>query len=71
MTAVQEFTQDATITQLLEVIAGVRAGTYVGVTVVVTDTDGRVEMKTLSIPVPGSVRSDELPVSCVRLAQGQ
>ena len=71
MTEIEQFRQDSTIKQLLEIVASVRNGDYVGVTVVVTDKDGRVEMKTLSIPVPGSVPEAESPQSFSRLAQAR
>ena len=53
---VQALVQDETITKLLEVIAGVRSGEIVGVTVVSTSTKGEVSMNVLSIPQRDSVR---------------
>lgn len=41
---------DPTITKLLEIVAGIRAGHIVGVSVVTTAKDGRVELATLSVP---------------------
>ena len=48
--------QDDTIQKLLELVAKVRNGSVIGVTVVTTDSSGAVEMATLSVPVPNPAR---------------
>ena len=56
MSNVVQIEQNDTIRELLEIAAAFRNGDFVGVTVVVTKSCGKVEMRTLSIPQPGAVK---------------
>lgn len=52
---IQMSVQDGTLAGLLDLIGKVRSGDVVGVTVITTSYTGKVEMTTLSLPVPDSL----------------
>lgn len=53
MSNVVDLVQDDVVRGLLDVVARVRSGDLVGVTVVTTDHNGVVTMNVLSVPIPG------------------
>lgn len=56
MNVVEMAISDATIAGLMDLVAQVRRGEVIGVTVVKTSASGAVDMVTLSVPLPTSDR---------------